>query len=419
MNHWFDGFAMLHRFGIADGKVSYANRFLQSKAYRAAEETGEIAYSRVRHRSLPQPLPAGLLAVLPEALRQRQRQPDPARRALHHDDRDADPGRVRRRDAGDRRGRVRGAGDADHRPPPPRSRQRRDAQLRRQGRRPEQLSLLPAAARRRDPEVLGKLPVKEPAYMHSFGLTERWFVLAEFPYVVNPISIPLSGRPYIENYRWKPELGTKFTLIDRTRVRPRARSRPTPGSASTTSTPTRTGTKSWSTSASSTTPRSSRTSTWSGSRRQAGAPSPSCGASGSTPERDCRDRAPGGGAVGPAADQLRPLRRAPLPLHLGRRLRRHAAGSTASSRPTWIANEREMVRDAAATRASRSSSPPRATTAEDEGVLLSVVFDGEAGDSFLLVLDAQDLLGGRARPGAAPHPLRVSRAVRSGLMSAS
>ena len=44
INHWFDGFAMLHRFGIADGKVSYANRFLQSKAYRAAEETGEITY---------------------------------------------------------------------------------------------------------------------------------------------------------------------------------------------------------------------------------------------------------------------------------------------------------------------------------------------------------------------------------------
>ena len=45
MNHWFDGFAMLHRFGIADGEVSYANRFLQTKAYRAAEEKGEIVYS--------------------------------------------------------------------------------------------------------------------------------------------------------------------------------------------------------------------------------------------------------------------------------------------------------------------------------------------------------------------------------------
>jgi len=40
-------------------------------------------------------------------------------------------------------------------------------------------------------------------------------VLAEFPYVVNPLALALSGRPYIENYRWKPELGTRFTLVDR------------------------------------------------------------------------------------------------------------------------------------------------------------------------------------------------------------
>jgi carotenoid cleavage dioxygenase-like enzyme len=51
--------------------------------------------------------------------------------------------------------------------------------------------------------------------MHSFGLTERWLVLAEFPFVVNPLALALSGRPYIENYRWKPELGTRFTLLDR------------------------------------------------------------------------------------------------------------------------------------------------------------------------------------------------------------
>src|SRR5439155_17768149 len=45
MNHWFDGFAMLHRFSFADGDVSYANRFLESRAYRAARDEGRIAYS--------------------------------------------------------------------------------------------------------------------------------------------------------------------------------------------------------------------------------------------------------------------------------------------------------------------------------------------------------------------------------------
>ena len=45
MRHWFDGFAMLHRFAFGDGEVSYANRFLAGKAYEAAKETGEITYS--------------------------------------------------------------------------------------------------------------------------------------------------------------------------------------------------------------------------------------------------------------------------------------------------------------------------------------------------------------------------------------
>ena len=30
LNHWFDGFAMLHRFQLSECNVSYANRFLQT-----------------------------------------------------------------------------------------------------------------------------------------------------------------------------------------------------------------------------------------------------------------------------------------------------------------------------------------------------------------------------------------------------
>jgi carotenoid cleavage dioxygenase-like enzyme len=51
--------------------------------------------------------------------------------------------------------------------------------------------------------------------MHSFALTERYVVLVEFPLVVNPPSLALSGRPFIENYRWEPERGTTFLVIDR------------------------------------------------------------------------------------------------------------------------------------------------------------------------------------------------------------
>src|SRR5262245_19105295 len=42
VNHWFDGFAMLHRFTFAGAAVEYANRFLQSDSYREAEAKGAL-----------------------------------------------------------------------------------------------------------------------------------------------------------------------------------------------------------------------------------------------------------------------------------------------------------------------------------------------------------------------------------------
>ena len=57
MRHWFDGLAMLHRFTIDGGRVSYGNRFLEGRAYRAAREQGRGrghgGTIRVRAASLP------------------------------------------------------------------------------------------------------------------------------------------------------------------------------------------------------------------------------------------------------------------------------------------------------------------------------------------------------------------------------
>jgi beta,beta-carotene 9',10'-dioxygenase len=43
--HWFDGLAMLHKFSFAGGRVSYANKFLETKSYQSAREAGRITYS--------------------------------------------------------------------------------------------------------------------------------------------------------------------------------------------------------------------------------------------------------------------------------------------------------------------------------------------------------------------------------------
>jgi carotenoid cleavage dioxygenase-like enzyme len=51
--------------------------------------------------------------------------------------------------------------------------------------------------------------------MHSFGMSERYVVLAENPLLVNPMSMPLSKKAFIDNYHWQPERGTRFIVIDR------------------------------------------------------------------------------------------------------------------------------------------------------------------------------------------------------------
>ncbi len=219
MRHWFDGLAMLHRFTIDDGKVSYGNRYLHSRNYRSAKEQGHMVYGefatdpcrslfkRVQTlfapgKTLPDnaninvtrlgerfismtetPMP---VQFDPHTLETAGVQPYtvPGQLTTAHPHMDRASGGMLNYAA--KLGRV-----SSYR----------------------FFAVDPTASK---PRVIGSLPVKEPAYMHSFGLTERWLVLAEFPLVVNPLALALSGRPYIENYKWKPELGTRFTLVDRT-----------------------------------------------------------------------------------------------------------------------------------------------------------------------------------------------------------
>jgi carotenoid cleavage dioxygenase-like enzyme len=212
--HWFDGLAMLHRFGFADGAVSYANRFLDTPAYRAVRDTGQIAYSefatdpcrslfkRVTSVFAPpefgqnanvnivrqgdeflalteSPLP---VVFDPETLATAGvARPAPGQFTVAHPHR------------------APGSGDlvsyATHFGP------RSVYRVYRQDKHGER-------------HILVELPVDLPSYMHSFAITDRYLVLAEFPFVVFPAAIPLSGRPFIRNYRWRPGRATRFRILD-------------------------------------------------------------------------------------------------------------------------------------------------------------------------------------------------------------
>jgi beta,beta-carotene 9',10'-dioxygenase len=223
MRHWFDGLAMLHRFTITHGQVSYGNRFLQSRSYRTAQAQGRMVYGEFatdpcrslfkRVQSMFSPmkvLPDNAninVTRLGERFIAMTETPLPVQ---------FDPHTLKAADV--RPYRVPGQLSTAH----PHSDRATGSMLNYAAKlgptssyRFFEVSRSTTGEHPTKPRIIGSLPVKEPAYMHSFGLTKRWLVLAEFPFVVNPLALALSGRPYIENYRWKPELGTRFTLVDR------------------------------------------------------------------------------------------------------------------------------------------------------------------------------------------------------------
>lgn len=214
--HWFDGLAMLHRFTFADGRASYASRFLRSRAYQEAERTGRVAFSefatdpcrslfkRVASTFSPEsgltdngnvnvsrvgdefiamteaPLPVVFDPRTLEAAGVAYRPPGQLTTAHpHHDPATGEM--------------INFAAHLG-----PRSSYRFYAQ----------------SARDRQ-RIVASVPVREPGYVHSFGMSERFLVLAEFPFVVNPARLALSAQPYIRNYRWEPERGTRMRVVDR------------------------------------------------------------------------------------------------------------------------------------------------------------------------------------------------------------
>jgi len=213
LRHWFDGLAMLHKFSFGGGQVSYANRFLRSEAYREAE-AGRISYGefatdpcrsifkRVATMFKPKfsdncnvnltrlgneyiamtetPLPVAFDPETLDALGVAYK--PPGQHATAHPHHDPQRGEL--------------VAYATHFGP--RSKYRVYAQRGRSHQR-----------------RIAELAVSEPSYMHSFALSERYAVLVAFPLVVNPLRLALSGRPFIENYQWKPEQGTRVLVFDR------------------------------------------------------------------------------------------------------------------------------------------------------------------------------------------------------------
>jgi beta,beta-carotene 9',10'-dioxygenase len=219
--HWFDGQAMLHRFSLVGGRVSYQNQFLDTPNLRSAR-SGRIGFAefatdpcgtifsrffaRLRVGRGNGTWAVGNPAVNVTAMANSQFAITEIPIAVRFDPATlATLGFARYED--DLRGqlttahphRMSGSGDLvnyllNFGP-------RSEYQIYRQR---------PGAMSR---ELVVAIPDRHPGYMHSFAVTQSHAILVVYPFVVNPLNMLLRDRPFIENYRWRPGLGTQFIVI--------------------------------------------------------------------------------------------------------------------------------------------------------------------------------------------------------------
>jgi beta,beta-carotene 9',10'-dioxygenase len=216
VDHWFDGLAMLNRFGFADGRVSYKSRFIRSRAYQEAQEGRRLGgfatdpcrsiFKRVQAIFSPDftDNPNVNLARIGDRYIAMTETPMPV---------EFDPDTLETIGHLEYADKLRAHVSTAH----PHHDPERDELVNYVARfsRVSEYVLygLPAGGSKR--RVIAKLPVERPAYMHAFGMSGRYLILSEYPLRVNPLKLAFSGKPFIENYAWDGTESTRFQVIDR------------------------------------------------------------------------------------------------------------------------------------------------------------------------------------------------------------
>lgn len=215
--HWFDGLAMLYSFTFENGRVSYRNRFIESKAHRENNETGEIKFSEFatnRRQSLfsrlstafEKPHLGGNTNVNVARFGDRYVALTETPLAMVFDLHTLE---------------TLGVYDYDQ----------TDAQIstahphfdfaRNMG--VTYAAKIGISSEYRfynlngtKLDLLTAVPTQKLAYIHSFGMTEHYLLLAEYALKLsNVLGMVVSGKPFIENFEWLPDEGSRFIVVDK------------------------------------------------------------------------------------------------------------------------------------------------------------------------------------------------------------
>jgi len=64
-------------------------------------------------------------------------------------------------------------------------------------------------------QEIAAISTKEPAYMRSMGITKDHLIVLEVPFVVNPLDLLFATGCFVDQVVWKPELKTKISLLSK------------------------------------------------------------------------------------------------------------------------------------------------------------------------------------------------------------
>lgn len=218
LSHWFDGFALLHKFQIQNGQVDYQSRFLHSKAYQEAMETGQLERSEFATdpcRSIfgkiasffkgPKPTDNGNVNIIKLGDELAAVTETPLQNIFDK----SDLSTKRHFDYSDD---LKGAVTVAH---PHYDQSGNLISYLLQFGVPSKYIVYRQAPGSHHREIISVIETDRPSYMHSFGMTERYVILVEFPLIVNPLHMRFYNRPFIRKYHWDAEEVTRFHIIDR------------------------------------------------------------------------------------------------------------------------------------------------------------------------------------------------------------
>jgi carotenoid cleavage dioxygenase-like enzyme len=217
-NHWFDGLAMLHRFAFKNGQILYSNKFLGGHTFKKAIRSGRIAYpefATIPKRSLLNRIflnAAGYLTdnasvnvtrvgksyiAMTETPLRVEFDPDSLKTLghFHYEDR------------------VAGHLTTVHPHFDYKNEQIYNYITRFSLNSTYNIYSIKSGSKKRT--IVSSIPVKQPSYMHSFGMTENYVILTGFPLFINHFRLLTTGSPFIDNLFWKPEYGTTFMVVDK------------------------------------------------------------------------------------------------------------------------------------------------------------------------------------------------------------